>query len=73
MLHASSDRVTRQKYKNTRVLPHTSVNLEMSCTVAYNWHASYVAIYVAMYVKTDVNIICIIYTHIRNYSYSLYL
>ena len=32
--HASSVRVTRQKYKNTRVLPHVSVNLEMSCTVA---------------------------------------
>ena len=31
--HASLVRVTRQKYKNTRVLPHTSVNLEMSCTV----------------------------------------
>ena len=31
--HVSSVRVTRQKYKNTRVLPHASVNLEMSCTV----------------------------------------
>ena len=31
--HASSVRVTRQKYKNTCVLPHASVNLEMSCTV----------------------------------------
>ena len=25
--HASSVRVTQQKYKNTRVLPHASVNL----------------------------------------------
>ena len=32
--HASLVRVTRQKYKNTRVLLHMSVNLEMSCTVA---------------------------------------
>ena len=31
--HASSVWVTRQKYKNTCVLPHVSVNLEMSCTV----------------------------------------
>ena len=31
--HASSVQVTRQKYKNTRVLPHESVNLEMSCTI----------------------------------------
>ena len=34
--HASLVRVTRQKYKNTSVLPHASVNLEMSCTVADN-------------------------------------
>ena len=33
MSHASSVRVTRPKYKNTRVLLHASVNLEMSCTV----------------------------------------
>ena len=33
MSHASLVRVTRQKYKNTRVLAHTSVNLEMSCIV----------------------------------------
>ena len=33
--HASSVRVTRQKYKNTRVLPHASVNLEMSCTIVF--------------------------------------
>ena len=31
--HTSSDRVTRQKYKNTRVLPHTSVNLDVSGTI----------------------------------------
>ena len=31
--HASSVRVTRQKYKNTRMLPHASVNLDVSCTV----------------------------------------
>ena len=34
MSHVSLVRVTWQKYKNTRVLPHTSVNLEMSCTVS---------------------------------------
>ena len=33
MPHASLVQVTRQKYKNTHVLPHMSVNLEMSCTV----------------------------------------
>ena len=33
MSHASLIRVTRQKYKNTRVLLHASVNLEMSHTV----------------------------------------
>ena len=31
--HVSSDRVTQQKYKNTRVLPHASVNLDVSSTV----------------------------------------
>ena len=31
----SSVRVTRQKYKNTHMLPHVSVNLDMSCTVRY--------------------------------------
>ena len=31
--HASLVWVTQQKYKNTCVLPHASVNLEMSCTV----------------------------------------
>ena len=31
--HTSSVQVTQQKYKNTCVLLHTSVNLEMSCTV----------------------------------------
>ena len=31
--HASSVRVTQQKYKNTSMLPHASVNLEMSYTV----------------------------------------
>ena len=31
--HACLVQVTRQKYKNTCVLPHASVNLEMSCTV----------------------------------------
>ena len=28
--HASLDRVTRQKYKNTHVLPHMSVDLDVS-------------------------------------------
>ena len=28
--HASSDQVTQQKYKNTHVLPHASVNLDVS-------------------------------------------
>ena len=32
MSRASLVQVTRQKYKNTHVLPHTSVNLKMSCT-----------------------------------------
>ena len=36
--HASSVRVTRQKYKNTCVLPHASVNLEMSCTITHAKH-----------------------------------
>ena len=31
--HASSVQVTQQKYKNTCMLPHASVNLEISCTV----------------------------------------
>ena len=33
MSHASSDRVNQQKYKNTRVLLHMSVNLDMSGTI----------------------------------------
>ena len=33
--HASSVQVTRQKYKNTRVLSHASVNLDMSGTVPF--------------------------------------
>ena len=36
--HASSVRVTRQKYRNTHLLPHTSVNLEMSYTVCTLLH-----------------------------------
>ena len=43
--HASLVRVTQQKYKNTRVLPHASVNLEMSCTVIINNFASTVHMY----------------------------
>ena len=31
--HASLVQVTRQKYKNTHMLPHASVNLDMSSTV----------------------------------------
>ena len=31
--HTSSVRVTRQKYKNTHMLPHASVNLDVSFTV----------------------------------------
>ena len=34
--HVSLVRVTRQKYKTTRVLLHASVNLEMSCIVFHN-------------------------------------
>ena len=37
--HVSLVRITRQKYKNTRVLLHASVNLEMSCTVHTHNHA----------------------------------
>ena len=35
--HMSSDQdqVTRQKYKNTHMLPHASVNLDMSGTVSF--------------------------------------
>ena len=33
MSHASSDRVTQQKHKNTHMLPHASVNLDVSGTV----------------------------------------
>ena len=33
MSHVSSVRATQQNYKNTGVLLHASVNLEMSCTV----------------------------------------
>ena len=32
--HASSVQVTRQKYKNTCVLLHAIVNLDVSCTVS---------------------------------------
>ena len=35
--HVSLVRVTRQKYKNTYVLPHMSVNLEMSCTLCVKY------------------------------------
>ena len=36
MSHASLVQVTQQKYKNTCVLPHTSVNLDVSRTVSKN-------------------------------------
>ena len=35
--HMSSVQVIRQKYKNTRVFPYASVNLDMSGTIVYTW------------------------------------
>ena len=54
--HACSVRVTRQKYENTRVLLHASVNLEMSCTVYLKIiTALYLLLYVTRFAKTQNN------------------
>ena len=50
--HASSVLVTQQKYKNTRVLPHASVNLDVSYTVYYKQNK------IQIFVSCDISYTC---------------